>query len=241
MSRTRRFFLPEALPDTGRLRLEGEEHRHLARVLRLRPGSEVAVVDGRGGLFEAVVDLIDRTGTELSVTRFERVPAPPAVDLALPLIRTSRLEIAVEKCAEIGVRWIVPYRASRVAWRGGEKEETRVRERIGRKLVAALKQSGGAWLPGVAPVADAAELAGQVGQYGAALLAGPGGVAPSEAVAGGIAVPAIGIVGPEGGFEPAEETLFREAGALRVSLGDSVLRAETAAICLLFLMHCAWR
>lgn len=241
MNRTRCFFLPQAEPDADCLRLEGEEHLHLSRSLRLGPGARVVVVDGRGGRYDAVVDSIDRRGADLSVRRFELTPPPAPVDLALPLIRLPRLEIAVEKGAEIGVRRILPLRSARVRWRGGADREQKMRERIERKLVAAVKQSGRAWLPAVESPVAVADLCRDRSSYESVLVARPDGSDPAATIAGGLATPALCVVGPEGGFDPEEDRSLEDAGCRSVSLGDAVLRAETAAICLLFLAKCAAR
>jgi 16S rRNA (uracil1498-N3)-methyltransferase len=230
--KTRYFIVsPDAARD-GVVVLDGPEFHHGVRVSRVRAGESVRLIDGRGGLYEARVERIESDRAVLSVRSFERTPDPPPVDIALGFIKAPRLEIAVEKCAEIGARAIILVRSERCV-RGGEGGvKASALDRLRRKAGASCKQSGRAHVPAIEGVESLDGLARRIASYDRVFLADPGGAASILPALGSGSV--LGIVGPEGGLAPAEIERLSGAGAAPLSLGNARLRAETAAICLLY-------
>jgi 16S rRNA (uracil1498-N3)-methyltransferase len=236
-----RFFIITGSPSVGDLVQLGEgESRHLFKVVRARPGDEVNLLDGAGGVYRAVVrtggmvgGLKKGAGVTAEIVSIDRPDPGPPADMAIPLIKSHRMEFAVEKCAELGVRRIIPFRCERSIWKGGEREGGRKVERLERKVAAACKQSGNPWFPVVEPVVELAELAGTLAEYEQVFLADPGGrpfstVFCSEKASG----PVIGIVGPEGGFTDSESETLLTSGAVTVSFGLNRLRTETSVFLL---------
>lgn len=187
-----------------------EDLHHLARVLRLRPGSTVCATDGAGGwrltTFTGVAALDPASDTA-------REPAPPyEVAVGFALVKGDRPELVVQKLTELGVDRIVvfPARRSVVRWDADRAAKNLVRmQRVAREACGQCRRLH---LPTV-----------QIGELGA--LDGPGVV---RADAGGRPLRTndrMVLVGPEGGWEPDEI-----AGHEAVGLADHVLRAETAAI-----------
>ncbi|MCK4235798.1 MAG: RNA methyltransferase, partial [Candidatus Krumholzibacteria bacterium] len=185
-------------------------------------------------LFEARVRDISGSQVELEVLSCFEAKAPPVVDMALAVTRAPRLDMAVEKCSEIGVRRIIPFISSRSIWRGDGRSNERKRDRLVRKAETACKQSGQPFFPEVSRVISFNSLVGIIPSYAGAYLAHRGGenleVLPREMGVGGV----LGIVGPEGGLTSEELDSLQEAKAVLLSLGHFRLRSETAAICLLF-------
>ena len=190
--------------------LEPDDHHHLERVLRLRPGSPVSVTDGAGAWRWC------RFGPELIVDgEIECVPAPaPPITVAFALVKGQKPELVVQKLTELGVDEIIPFVAERSVVRWDEERARRNTERLRRVAAEAAMQSRRVWLPEVLAVTTFAELAGS----GELLAADRDGAAPS------LERPAV-MIGPEGGWSESERARF--AGT--VGLGPSVLRAETAA------------
>ncbi len=196
--------------------LSSEDEHHLGRVLRLRPAERVSATDGRGGW-----RWCRWTGSGIEpdgeVTATDS-PAP-LITVAFAVVKGDRLDWIVQKLTEIGVDRLVPLSAERcvVRW-DATKANTQV-ERLRRIAREASMQSRRVWLPEVAPLTDARLFLGEPGvaraDFGGPLL-GTFGAAAGSAVA----------IGPEGGWSEAE----RAVSPLAVSLGDTVLRAETAAI-----------
>ena len=225
------LFLVDALPtgDTGVL--DGPEGRHAATVKRLRPGEELLLADGRGGLAHAVVEDVAKDALGLRVVGRSLLPAPaPRVVLAQALVKGERGELAVELATEAGVDAVLPWRAARCVarWEAGARGEkalarwrTTVRE--------AAKQARRSWVPVVEEPATTAALVERVSAAAAALVL-------HESADRGIADVALRadgdlllVVGPEGGITGDELDALMAAGARAVRLGPEVLRASTAA------------
>ena len=133
-----------------------------------------------------------------------------------------------EKAVELGASaWrSVAYRRSRsVSSRG---EGAAFLDKLRLRMIAALEQSGGAWLPAIEPEADAAN-ALPAGVAGHSILLDALG-APIVDVLGDAHAPLVLACGPEGGLEPTERAAFDDNGWRAASLGPNVLRFETAGI-----------
>jgi 16S rRNA (uracil1498-N3)-methyltransferase len=194
-------------------RLAGTDHHHLARVLRLGPGSDVTVGDGSGrwrpGRLTEGPD-VEPTGDVVADPR----PDPP-VTVAFALIKGVRPELTVQKLTEVGVDRIVPFVAERSVVRWDAAKADRQLARLAGIAREAAMQCRRTWLPRVEPVASFAEVAGRPG----ATLADIDGEPPS------LNRPTV-LVGPEGGWSTGELA----AGLPRTRFGVHVFRAETASI-----------
>ncbi|HEX5133079.1 MAG TPA: RsmE family RNA methyltransferase [Candidatus Krumholzibacteria bacterium] len=230
------FYVPSLSAGDTAVEIAGDEHRHLKRVLRLRPGDAVRVTNGTGVRVSATLEAI---GDSVSTARVDRVEssAPPArrLVLALPLLQRAHFDAAVSQCVELGITELVPVHAERCHVRVWSPS---LRTRIERVAVSAMKQSGGAWLPPVREPVDVDGLAGLVAGFALAVVGDAGGAAPAV---GGAGTDTLAIVGPEGGFSDREIERLTGAGVRRVSLSVNRLRAETAAVVLVALLARATR
>ncbi len=195
--------------DLDHPQLDERDEHHLARVLRLRDGEVVTVGDGRGSWRTARwhkgAPIVDGP----SVT----VPAPRPVTIAAAIPKGDRLDWMVQKLVEVGVMCIVlvDCRRSVVRWQP-ERRATQL-DRLRRVGRDAAMQSRRVWLPTI----DGPVPLGDVVAPGGAVLADPGGDPLTTAT--------TVVIGPEGGFTAEELEL-----APTVSLGDQILRVETAAL-----------
>ncbi len=196
--------------------LDEANHHHLARVLRIRPNESLTLTDGWGQWIEAVVaSNFSTSGVVTTTGRLRQTAEPPDVGVAFALTKSDKPETVVQKLTELGIRRIVPIRASRsiVKWDANRADHHIARlEAVAR---SALAQCGGAWLPVIEPVTDVAVLA----LRGGVVRADRGGRAVSSA-------DRLIAVGPEGGWNAEERELLVDV----VGLPGAVLRAETAAI-----------
>ncbi len=222
-----RFFLTSS-PRAGRAVLEGDEARHLARVLRASVGDEVRVFDGTGCEWAARVATIGRDEVTLEVVG-EPATAPAAdrtVTLAVALPKGERQKWLVEKLTELGTTRLVPL----VTERGVAEATPAALERLRRGVVEACKQCGRNRFMEIVEPATIAE-ACAAAEGGLAILCDPGGP-PLDVSALRAATAVVGLVGPEGGFTPDEVATALAAGSVRAGLGPHVLRIETAAVAL---------
>ncbi|MFO7914845.1 MAG: RsmE family RNA methyltransferase [Candidatus Krumholzibacteriales bacterium] len=230
----RRYFYVRNDNITGETgHIDPDEAHHLLSVCRARKGDTVDLLDGEGGIYRAVITDFAGGTVEFRLleSRMEERRFRP--DIAIAVIKGGRMDIAVEKCAEIGVGRIIPYRSSRTVWRGGGEDARRKRERLHRKVVAACKQSGQPFFPEVEEVVDFSEMLEIASSYHGIYLADRAG----KKLDGPAAESSVGIVGPEGGLSAGERQQALAAGAVPVCLGDTRLRTETAAACMVFYLR----
>jgi 16S rRNA (uracil1498-N3)-methyltransferase len=230
----RRWIADEVVGDTAAL--VGEHAAHLARVLRAEIGQQFDIATGdtvRLGTITVISS--HRVEFALGVTRALKsklVGDAPKITLALSIFKFDRMEWALEKCTEIGVTRIIPVIARRsdahLVAAAGKRHERWVR--IVRQ---AAEQSRRAAPPEIADAVKLKDLARDVfsGESVTRVVlaeteehARIGDVLRSRS--GDVAL----AVGPEGGWADSELSWFRDEGWVAVSLGNTILRAETAAI-----------
>lgn len=235
MSRRRLFVAAERLGGE-RLVLSGDEHRHVARVLRARPGETLTLFDGAGGEVEATIAAVGAREVELTLGERRAAPgAAPAVAITLLVAvpRGERMDWLVQKTTELGVARIVPVATERSVARPEAGSGRKPRwEKIARE---AARQCGRADVPRVeepTPLAEAlADPSLPARRF--ALWEGERGRSLGEALATdeSAATAAVAIlVGPEGGFAADEVANATRAGFAAVGLGPRILRVETAAV-----------
>ena len=223
------FFSDSALVANSTITL-GESSAHHARVRRLGTGDAVRLTDGRGSLAAGAIAGIGRDAlTVVLSSTIDRAQRPPAIHLAVPIGDRDRTLWLAEKAAELGVTSWQPVefkRSSSVATRGvgsgfARKLETR--------MIAAIEQSGGAWLPEIAPETSVERLAVLESPRNRILLDPDGMPLPDVVRLAHGAEPML-LFGPEGGIEAEERAALIDAGWRPAKLAESTLRFETAGI-----------
>jgi 16S rRNA (uracil1498-N3)-methyltransferase len=221
-----RFLFFESSLDarSPNVELEGDEYRHLARVLRIPVGETVYVTNGRGLIVECRVEDIDKQRARLRVTGVEvENTSRRGATLALACLKKDAFEKAVEQCTELGVSTIVPFVSKKTHLRGYSRAFFTRLERI---ALSAIKQSFRSVLPDIRMAIPYDDLIEMVRQSNPALVGDAEGkpIGPSA----GDGQPLI-IVGPEGGFTDDERNGLAAAGGELVSVSRFRLRSETAA------------
>lgn len=229
----RRFFVPPQAIVGQEAHLGPDLAHRMARVLRLRVGDHVLLLDNSGREYEVELTDLSATAAQGVVIASSEGASEPSVRLVLyqALIKGQRFDWVLEKGTELGVAGFVPIVSSRSLVRSAEASPARL-ERWRRVIVEAAEQSGRCRLPEISlplPFDEACASAAGVrilpweGERDASLAA--------VLAAHQRAVPAVSLfIGPEGGFPLAEVQLARRLGVRTVSLGRRILRAETAAI-----------
>jgi 16S rRNA (uracil1498-N3)-methyltransferase len=215
------FALPEAAA------------RH-AQVLRLQPGDAVTLFDGRGGEWSARVAAMGRREVMVDVLAHDAVERelPFAVTLALAMPAGERMDFVVEKATELGAAALQPLVAERSVLRlAGERAAKRVAhwQAI---AVAACEQCGRNRVPIVQPVRPLRDwLAGlDSNPTERRWLLGWTDAQPFAAMRGAAPSATLVLSGPEGGFSADEEGVAAVRGFRTVTLGERVLRADTAPL-----------
>jgi len=219
--------------------LTGSEAHHLLHVMRARPGLQVVLFDGQGGQYEAEVAVCGRTTVELTVGDRQDVnrELPFMLTLATALPKGDRQRWLIEKAVELGVTRLAPLRTDRSASGTGD-----CGSKLHRYVIEASKQCGRNHLLEIVPSRAWADLLQDAGEGvpGRRLLAHPGGRLLAEF---DLAAPCATCVavGPEGGFTEDEVTQAYDSGWEVVSLGNRILRVETAALAIVSAVGLGYR
>jgi 16S rRNA (uracil1498-N3)-methyltransferase len=218
----------------------------MVKVLRMAPGDRLMLMDGGGARFQAVIQ--SATRREVTVRLEKPLPSPPPspveIILCQALLKSDPMDYLIQKTSELGVDAIFPFFSQRTIVR---LEEERFAHRlrhwneVGR---SAAKQSGR-----IAPalIAAPAGLEALTAKWRTesglkAILWEGEGKRDLKALLRDSSRTArfIGIIGPEGGFAREEVEMAEKAGFIPVSLGDRILRAETAAMAMVAVVQYEW-
>lgn len=212
--------------------IAGEDARHIAGVLRMRPGESLTVCDGKGIDCACVIQSVGREEVRLKTLSRSRSLGEPETEITVyqGLPKGDKMDWIVQKCVELGAGKIVPVQTGRSVSRPDPKTADRKAERWRKIAAEAAKQCGRGKLPevsGLLPFRGAAE---EFGEYDLPLLFYEGGGERISSLLTGRPKRIAVFIGPEGGFEPEEVALLREKGAKTATLGPRILRTETAPI-----------
>ncbi len=242
-----RFYLPPANCREELLRLDGQEARHALRVLRLQPGDQAIVLDGAGLEFFCEVENASRDSLSLRVKKKNVLPPPScAITLFVGIPKGKIIESIIQKSVELGVARIAPLLTERVVTRLDEKDAAHKREQWRQTAIEAMKQSGAPWLPEIEKPAAIEDFLGRKEMPDLQLVGSlqkerrhPREVFREyEKAHGRRPRSAAAWIGPEGDFTLNELKAIQNTGAQPISLGNLVLRVETAAVyCLSILSY----
>ena len=232
----RRFFFEDSGACVGDIvRLSREESHHVTRVLRLKQGEKVELLDGRGGVFSAVISSLGKR-VEVELLSLEKpldAGRRPLI-VGQGLLKGKKMETVVQKCTELGVNGFLPFISERCQGRPTPPQEAKRNERFLRIMEESCKQCKRAELMAVEKACSLGDLLGRFSEdkdvlkllfYEDELTVSMREVefAPSRDQI-------VILIGPEGGFTGEEVEQARAAGFVSVSLGKNILRAETAAL-----------
>lgn len=222
-----RFAISSANVRGSEARLAGPELHHLRDVLRLRPGDDVDLVDERGRNFSGRIALIDAAAALIRIERVQEPRGAPPLILAVAIIKGPRMDLAVEKAAELGASEVWPLICARGVVRDPGAERL---ARWRRLAAAACKQSLAARQMEIKAPLNFGDLSPRVPKGMLPVIcqadALPLATVLQGATRGGILI----ACGPEGDFTPEEVAAAQQMGFVRASLGRNRLRTETAAL-----------
>jgi 16S rRNA (uracil1498-N3)-methyltransferase len=234
------WFHHDPLPDAGAIvALDAAEARHALGSKRVAAGEAIALFDGRGGIADAVIEAARGRGEAVvrvsAVRHVERVR--PHVHLAAALAKGDRLSAMLSMAAQLGIASFTP-----LACEWSVVEEGRnARSRWQRVFVEACKQCRRPWIPEIRDETDPRSLTrGEAAAGSLVVLAHPSEAPILDAIdeRAESARDIICLIGPEAGFTDGEVSDVKGAGAVAVSLGEGLLRVETAATAILAIVMC---
>lgn len=219
------FYCPEI--ESNPILSENDSH-HCVKVIRMREGDPVQVVDGKGYKYDCLLEDAHPKHAMLRILQKTAQPLCWSQNITIAVAPTKmmdRMEWLVEKLVEIGVNRIVPLRC-----RYSERKELKI-ERLEKIAVAAMKQSLKAVLPEIWPLTDFDKAIKDISaaqKYIAYCSDQFERISLAQAYLPGQDI--IVCIGPEGDFADFEVDAAISAGYKPVTLGDNRLRTETAAL-----------
>ncbi|MGV8983213.1 16S rRNA (uracil(1498)-N(3))-methyltransferase [Clostridium sp.] len=239
-----KFFVPKENIDGDNAIIDGEDVKHIYKVLRLKIGDKVSINNCEGKEYIGEITLIDKS--EVKINLLEENPinneSPVEVYLFQGMPKSTKMDLIVQKNTELGVKAITPIITERVVVKTELKEFKKV-DRWNRIALEACKQSKRSLVPEINVPIEFSDLLKQLKTMDLVVV-------PYENEKGygikrlmktiekeSISKVAI-IIGPEGGFEESEIHKLKEIGASIVTLGPRILRTETAGFtCLSLIMY----
>lgn len=230
-----RFFVPQLYAEE--MYIEGVDARHISKVLRMQPGTQLQIVSDDG--VSALAEIIAIDSERVTIRCLEKLAEShePRVKLVLAqgLAKGEKMDFIIQKAVEMGAYSVIPVAMEHSVVRlDGAKAAKKV-ERWQKIAESAAKQSKRDIIPQVQPVQSMAEMLAKCTcqtkiiayecedrlSLKAALRAAGEACGITELLL---------IIGPEGGISESELEQARQAGAVPVSLGRRILRAETAGL-----------
>ena len=211
--------------------LDGEDHKHVSRSLRMRPGEKLTVSDTFGTDFECEISSINEERVELKVISRHKNETEPSVAVTLfqCLPKGDKMDTIVRQAVESGAARIVPVISANCISRPDEKTLAKKTERWQKISAEAAGQSGRGIIPAVEPCITLSEAAKRIKDYDRCCFCYELGGKPIEVLGKEIKTVSF-IIGPEGGFTAAEAELLEKNGAVTTTLGKRIFRAETAPV-----------
>jgi len=240
-----RFFVAPEQINKNQVYISGPDVNHINRVLRLGPGDGLLILDGRGGVYEAVIEKACRG--QVICTIKKEAPAgngiPVRVTLVQGLPKGDKMDLIIQKGTEIGISRVIPLMCRRsVVKLAGDKPLRRL-ERWRRIALEAAKQCRRVDVPEVQEPAGWNRVLPEMPPEAAAFMPWEGEkVQTLKAILRcGVAREQVYVfVGPEGGFTPDEVGTAVAHGIRPVTLGPRILRTETAGLAVLSMILFQW-
>lgn len=229
-----RFFVnKESISENGIIITDADAH-HIARSLRMAEGDSVTVCDGEGKEYLCTLTRIrDQECLCSIIGESDGQGEPPIfITLCMAYPKGDKLETVIQKAVELGVSRIIPFESSRCIKRPKAEKVEKQTARLQRIAEEAAKQCGRAKIPEISAPMSYEEMLAEAKKSSLSLFCyenEDGSTVKSvlpEVMPESISI----IVGSEGGFSVEEAMRACQCGALSVSLGNRILRCETAPL-----------
>jgi 16S rRNA (uracil1498-N3)-methyltransferase len=239
-----RFYVPCPKIEKGKLRVEGQEVKHIRNVLRLKRGDAITVFDSSGKEYKGPI--VGESSSSVIMAIEEILPSkaesPLEITLAQSLLKGEKMDYLIQKATELGVKEIAPFVSSRsIPLLEGSKRAARLR-RWTRIAIEASKQCGRGVVPIIRPIQEFPGLLRLVPEDSLRLILWEREEGRLRQVLADFkeTKKVFFVVGPEGGLNPEEIERAKKAGFLPVSLGERILRSETGSLSFLTILQYAW-
>ncbi|HIO92476.1 MAG TPA: 16S rRNA (uracil(1498)-N(3))-methyltransferase [Leucothrix mucor] len=236
-----RFYTEQTLTIGLELDLTTDIHRHAIQVLRLKVDEEIVLFNGQGGEYLAQISLAEKRRSSASIISFNDInrESPLNTTLALAMIKSDKMDFAIQKAVEMGVNCIQPLYTNRSVINIKTNRLEKKTAHWQSIIKGACEQSGRTSLPLLkTPLKLEPWLQTSSTPLRLAML--PGEYPHIKALSTPPNNEVTLIVGPEGGFNEQEVDLLLASNVTGIQFGPRILRAETAVIAGLSLCQQQW-
>jgi len=239
-----RFYIPNPRIENGLLKVEGDEVRHIRKVLRLKTGDKIFVFDGLGREFEGTIIEEGRASVMVKIQRSlsPKRDSPLEVTLAQSLLKGEKMDYLIQKATELGIKEIIPFFSSRSVPLLEKSRSLKRHHRWGKIAIEASKQCGRGVVPKIESLQTYSDMLHNAStDHLRLILWERDGIRLKKMLEGSKERKKIFfVIGPEGGFSQDEVEKAERVGFVAVTLGKRILRAETASLCFLSILQYEW-
>lgn len=240
----RRFFIEKGAISDADAVISGELFHHIARVLRMQPGDRLILMDEEGWEHQGLIKEIgsDKLIVGLEGSTLRKTGEHPRITLCQGLPKGDKLELIIQKCTELGLDRLIPFTSGRTVPKLDQEREQKRLERWRRIAREASQQAGRPTVPEIASVTPLDRMLDTVDAEVKLLLWEGEQTRRLKEVMAALPKPrqVAVIVGPEGGLSREEAELAERRGFVPVTLGDRILRTETAGIAITAILQYQW-
>lgn len=238
-----KFFVEDSNITGNVCTIEGDDVKHIYKVLRLKDGDVVNINNCKG--VEYIGEILEVNKKEVKVNLIEKVElnneSPIEVQLFQGLPKAAKMDLIAQKCTELGINEITPIITERVVVKGNETSEFKKVDRWNRIALEACKQSKRSIIPTINQPIDFDTLLEALRSFDLVVVPYENqenqGIRYVKAQVKDKDIKKVAIIiGPEGGFEESEIEALKESGSYIVTLGPRILRTETAGFVALSLI-----
>ncbi len=215
--------------------LDEKESHHVISVLRLKENDQLTLTDGQGTIYEAIIDKANKKAVKGKILNKEYIKQDRnfKIHLLLPLIKNNRFKIALEKSVELGVDELTPIRFDKSV------KSSINHDKLLSSIHSACKQSMRAYFPKLNKLKNFTELQDNQSVNIVCLINSEKTIVDQlDTIKNKSINKKINlIVGPEGDFSENEKKIINEKNFIKVNLGRTILRTETAIVSLISIIN----
>lgn len=230
----KRFIIEKKIEDDEEFEVVGEEAKHIF-VLRNNIGDIIEINDKKCKIID-----INKQSVKCRVVGVAEVRGIPNVKITLfqALLKADKMEFVIQKAVELGVSKIIPFTSKNVVVKIDDKDKVKKVERFNKISKEASKQCGRSDIVDVENIYSFCDVIKSIGEYKKCIIAYENETKKlKEVIEQNRNIDEIAIIiGAEGGFERKEVEELIEKGCVSISLGDRILRAETASLNLISIL-----
>ena len=238
-----RYFISSSQIQESYAFITGQDHHHIKNVMRSRIGDEITIVDESGNGFLAKISEITNQLIKVDlINRLDSNIKQSKITIAQALIKKDRFEWFLEKATELGVYSIIPTLFEYSIIKIDEENESKKIQRYQTIVKEASEQSKRFVVPKIQNVMKLSQLPFE--QYDKVLICYEG--ASSDDFIMSIvqelnsSMSILVIIGPEGGISPKELAILQSKKGVICSIGNRILRSETAGLLVLSVVNSIW-